>query len=157
MPNSEELDKEVEKRSVKVKCRQCRAEYEYDNDFWDGTDGAHPSWWRGKERGYREACDRINQALDMEITHEGFNDPLRSILEKIETIIKENKELKDVIWQLTDYAALGEVIFCQSGRFPHMVNLLKQICEKFGIKYELMEYLVVEKDAKNEEENVPKS
>lgn len=30
---------------------------------WDGTDAAHPAWWRGEEAGVRGACMRVEEAL----------------------------------------------------------------------------------------------
>ena len=35
-----------------------------DNPFWDGTDAAHPAYWRGEKRGVEGACERIRDILD---------------------------------------------------------------------------------------------
>lgn len=37
-----------------------------DNPFWDGTDAAHPAWWRGQERGVDGTCEQIRKILDGE-------------------------------------------------------------------------------------------
>jgi hypothetical protein len=31
---------------------------------WDGTDAAHPAWWRGNDRGCRFVTQRLTDALD---------------------------------------------------------------------------------------------
>lgn len=35
-----------------------------DNPYMDGTDAAHPAWWRGNERGVQVACEFLNIVLD---------------------------------------------------------------------------------------------
>lgn len=35
-----------------------------DNPEFDGTDAAHPAWWRGEDHGLRVACAKINEILD---------------------------------------------------------------------------------------------
>jgi len=30
---------------------------------WDGTDGAHPAWWRGQAAGIETACREIDRIL----------------------------------------------------------------------------------------------
>jgi hypothetical protein len=37
-----------------------------DDLFWDATDGAHPAWWRGNDRGVQGACERIQKVLHPE-------------------------------------------------------------------------------------------
>ena len=32
-----------------------------DNPEWDGTDGAHPAWWRGQEDGVKGAVTRLGR------------------------------------------------------------------------------------------------
>mgnify|MGYP001572093977 CR=1 FL=1 len=145
MGETNKLESEVKRLSVKAKCRNCGEEYEYDNPFWDCTDGAHPAWWRGETRGFYAALEKINQFLDgdIDLINQTGNKQLCLILKRISAIGKENKELKEVIWQIVDYGGLGEVLFYQSGRFPHMVKLLEETCEKFNIQYERMGQLIV--------------
>ena len=61
-----------------------------DNPFWDGTDAAHPAWWRGEKRGIEAVVDRINVILD------GY-DRGGGILgyEKLETLRRRLLELLD--------------------------------------------------------------
>ncbi|MFW6056852.1 MAG: hypothetical protein ACOC9B_06050 [Chloroflexota bacterium] len=35
-----------------------------DDTQWDGTDAAHPAWWRGNDAGVQGTLDRIEQVLD---------------------------------------------------------------------------------------------
>lgn len=37
---------------------------EADNPQWDGTDAAHPAWWRGNDRGCRFVTQLLTDALD---------------------------------------------------------------------------------------------
>lgn len=39
-------------------------EVEADDPQWDGTDAAHPAWWRGNDRGCRFVTQRLTDALD---------------------------------------------------------------------------------------------
>jgi len=42
------------------------AEYDgLDNPEWDGTDLAHPAWWRGNDAGVESMVFRINEILDL--------------------------------------------------------------------------------------------
>ena len=41
--------------------------YVYDNQFWGGTDFAHPAWWRGEERGTKALVYIIHKFLIGEI------------------------------------------------------------------------------------------
>jgi hypothetical protein len=40
------------------------AEARKDNEELDGTDAAHPAWWRGNEAGVAQVCAKINAILD---------------------------------------------------------------------------------------------
>lgn len=40
------------------------AEARKDNDELDGTDAAHPAWWRGNDAGVAQVCAKINAILD---------------------------------------------------------------------------------------------
>ena len=37
---------------------------EHDFPFYDGTDGAHPAWWRGEEHGVRAVVQRLQETAD---------------------------------------------------------------------------------------------
>lgn len=34
-----------------------------DDPHWDGTEGAHPAWWRGNDRGFADACREVMKVL----------------------------------------------------------------------------------------------
>ena len=40
------------------------AEARKDNEELDGTDAAHPAWWRGNDAGVAQVCAKINAILD---------------------------------------------------------------------------------------------
>ena len=40
-------------------CATCGQKYVYDNPFWDGTDFAHPAWWRGESRGCQSTIEVV--------------------------------------------------------------------------------------------------
>lgn len=42
----------------------AQLEVEADDPQWDGTDAAHPAWWRGNDRGCRFVTQRLTDALD---------------------------------------------------------------------------------------------
>ncbi len=35
-----------------------------DNEFWDGTDGAHQAWWRGEKFGCQQTIRVVTEWLD---------------------------------------------------------------------------------------------
>jgi hypothetical protein len=35
-----------------------------DNEFWDGTDGAHPAWWRGEEYGSMATANALKRIAE---------------------------------------------------------------------------------------------
>ncbi len=54
-------------------CAQCAritqletelAEARHGNEELDGTDAAHPAWWRGNDAGVAQVCAKINAILD---------------------------------------------------------------------------------------------
>lgn len=54
---------------------------------WDGTDGAHPSWWRGQDDGVRGATERVKHALEVDLGLRqsgtlGYK-PLQEVVERI--------------------------------------------------------------------------
>jgi hypothetical protein len=42
----------------------AQLEVEADDPQWDGTDAAHPAWWRGNDRGCRFVTQLLTDALD---------------------------------------------------------------------------------------------
>ena len=60
-----------------------------DNPEWDGTDGAHPAWWRGQEDGVKGAVMRVREALE---GNEGAmagkcQEPLQSLREDVAALL----------------------------------------------------------------------
>lgn len=63
-----------------------------DNDFWDGTDAAHPAWWRGQERGAKGMLDRVRASLrDRAQGHEGGGD--KEVMELVDQIVHHSTEV----------------------------------------------------------------
>jgi hypothetical protein len=40
-------------------------DYKWDDPYMDGTEGAHPAWWRGNEAGVLAVIKIINKALTL--------------------------------------------------------------------------------------------
>lgn len=55
-----------------------------DDPQWDGTDGAHPVWWRGQDDGVRGACRKIEAVLNGK-PHTGkcASDDLQRVLDRL--------------------------------------------------------------------------
>lgn len=49
---------------VQRACDKARSAQAYDNPELDGTDGAHPAWWRGDEHGTEMVMREVNKWLD---------------------------------------------------------------------------------------------
>lgn len=49
-----------------------------DNPEWDGTDAAHPAWWRGEAYGFGELCRAVNETLDGEAPTGTCGEPWQS-------------------------------------------------------------------------------
>lgn len=63
-----------------------------DDPQWDGTDAAHPAWWRGERRGVEGACMRIEQALGGG-PGGTCQQPLHSLRLRIVKLVAERDEL----------------------------------------------------------------
>lgn len=44
-----------------------------DDPFYDGTDAAHPAWWRGHDHTTEVFCQLVNAILDGQDDGHGFN------------------------------------------------------------------------------------
>lgn len=55
---------------------------------WDGTDFAHPAWWRGEKAGVAGACMRIRQALSGDVAGV-CQDPLQAIRMEVAALLAE--------------------------------------------------------------------
>lgn len=66
-----------------------------DDPQWDGTDAAHPAYWRGEEQSAYQFCRLINNVLSGENKCEGrMNEPLESVRDSVFALKEERDELK---------------------------------------------------------------
>lgn len=52
------------KAGLKIPCAECGLPVTIDWPSLDGTDGAHPAWWRGDDHGVHAACKVLEDVLD---------------------------------------------------------------------------------------------
>lgn len=65
-----------------------------DDPKWDGTDGAHPAWWRGHEHTVITMCNEIKLLLLSNKSDSGVcTEPWESTRQLIIKLRKENEEL----------------------------------------------------------------
>lgn len=60
-----------------------------DNPEYDGTNAAHPAWWRGHYQGFNAVMDIIEKALNGEKPAGVIGDP-------------RHQEIKDRIWEMIE-------------------------------------------------------
>ena len=57
-----------------------------DDPFWDGTDGAHPAYWRGEDAATRNICKSLLKLINGGNSNYGYGyDPLKEIKDWIVT------------------------------------------------------------------------
>jgi hypothetical protein len=57
-------DDDLDVYATQIDAFAARKVAEADDPQWDGTDAAHPAWWRGNDRGCRFVTQRLTDALD---------------------------------------------------------------------------------------------
>ena len=62
-----------------------------DCEEWDGTDGAHPAWWRGHHDTTLVFCRIVNEILDGKDDGRGFNYEPWGALRKRLLLLVEDK------------------------------------------------------------------
>ena len=62
---------------------------EMDDPEMDGTDYAHPAWWRGHDQTVEVMCIKIQKLLDGEVTNGVCREPYQSIRLKIIKLIEK--------------------------------------------------------------------
>lgn len=67
-----------------------------DNPFWDGTDAAHPAWWRGSDYGYFMAMKlfkkKLDDILESGVTFEKIHELFEHCDAEVKRVLdKENK------------------------------------------------------------------
>ena len=62
-----------------------------DNPELDGTDAAHPAWWRGHEHTVAAMCQKIHSLLDGKDDGSGVsNDPWESLRRRLLNLIQNS-------------------------------------------------------------------
>lgn len=46
-----------------------------DDEFWDGTDAAHPAWWRGEKHSHDKACDILCREFGLSLPSDTDDEP----------------------------------------------------------------------------------
>lgn len=118
-----------------------------DNEFFDGTDAAHPAWWRGEEHCYKVMVDLISKWFEcpMEDFESGVHQPdLQSIRMKIKelrmTQPNQNKPVtRQQVYKEKCYSVslleLGNMLF--SERNPQLKRVVEEVlAERISIGYE---------------------
>lgn len=76
---------------------------EIDDKEMDGTDYAHPAYWRGNDDGVRGAVDSIRKVIDTESCEGVVGDPkLEQLRRDVLELITERNKLKDKTEYLQD-------------------------------------------------------
>ena len=69
-----------------------------DNPAIDGTDYAHPAWWRGNDAGVVAICRMVNDILDGKDDGAGVaNEPWESTRRRIAGLRAENNRLRRIL------------------------------------------------------------
>lgn len=64
---------------------------------WDGTDAAHPAWWRGNDRGVEQVVERLTEVLDGKDNGSGVLNfpPLESLRRRLLGILARGPGVTD--------------------------------------------------------------
>lgn len=68
-----------------------------DNDELDGTDAAHPAWWRGNDAGVAQVCAQINAILDGADVFGTASEPWESTRRRVAEARKNLEWLREVL------------------------------------------------------------
>lgn len=58
------MNQRVSKEKRQEDSATCAATSHADDPETDGTDFAHPAWWRGNDRGVEAVCEIVERILD---------------------------------------------------------------------------------------------
>lgn len=64
-----------------------------DNEELDGTDAAHPAWWRGNDAGVSQVCAKINAILDGADVFGTASEPWESTRRRVAEARKDSERL----------------------------------------------------------------
>ena len=70
------------------------AEARKDNQELDGTDAAHPAWWRGNDAGVAQVCSKINAILDGADVFGTAAEPWESTRRRVAEARKDSERLE---------------------------------------------------------------
>ena len=65
-----------------------------DNKELDGTDAAHPAWWRGNDAGVSQVCEKINAILDGADVFGTASEPWESTRRRVAEARKDSDRLE---------------------------------------------------------------
>lgn len=77
-----------------------------DSEFWDGTDAAHPAWWRGNDAAVDGVVDRLQIVVDGhdcgvgQIAHAGLEKLRRDILQLKQKVKEVSDEGKSKVYDM---------------------------------------------------------
>ena len=74
--------------------RLTDAESRKDNEELDGTDAAHPAWWRGNDAGVAQVCAKINAILDGADVFGTASEPWESTRRRVAEARKDSERLE---------------------------------------------------------------
>lgn len=77
--------------------RLTDAESRKDNEELDGTDAAHPAWWRGNDAGVAQVCAQINAILDGADVSGTASEPWESTRRRVAEARKDLERLREVL------------------------------------------------------------
>lgn len=86
------------------------AEARKDNEELDGTDAAHPAWWRGNDAGVAQVCAQINAILDGADVSGTASEPWEPTRRRVAEARKDSERLTYII----DRSNNGEGWLCDS-------------------------------------------
>ena len=88
----------------------------WDNPEYDGTDGAHPAWWRGEGDGVVGAVKRIREVLAGDIRGV-TQEPLQGLREDIYKLVESRKDLEHKLQYLLDWVDQCHQLNPEDGAF----------------------------------------
>jgi hypothetical protein len=74
-----------------------------DDPEWDGTDAAHPAYWRGEEDGVKSAMWKITEILDHGARGGAYSLPeVQRVVDRIDGMRNELESLRKLVTQLAN-------------------------------------------------------
>lgn len=76
----------------------------------DGTDAAHPAWWRGQDQGITVLCWKINRILDgLDDSHETASEPWEPVKQRLLRLATIQATLVGVMIQIRERLITGDI------------------------------------------------